>query len=433
MLSASEELYANESGILPDGAFRPVSIKLTKPQLAVAVSNARFRINVAGRRSGKTYTSKVLLFASANNNKRTRNWYVAPTYRMAKQIMWQEMKDLVMNSGRAGGLPNETDLSITLKNGSIISLRGADNPDSLRGVGIDFLVLDEVQDINKETWEAVLAPALADRNGKALLQGTPKGYNWFYDLWNDAHDDKDWSTHKSTTLAAGIVPQEEINRYKRTMDERLFRQEFEASFETLAGRVYQQFNRDVNVTSELNDNGGDLLIGMDFNVNPMCACVAIRAGNQLHVIDEVVLADANTEIMAQAINNRFNNRQITIYPDPSGRARRTSAPVGQTDFTILENYGYTVVAPRQAPLVIDRINEVNALIQTANGEINLYIHPRCSQTIKSLEGLTFKDGTNMPDKSTGLDHMADALGYLIHSEFPLNADVVGVGRLRGYY
>ena len=188
MYSAYEEYEAQNNGKPLEGAPRPIEIKLTIPQRNVALSNKRFRINVAGRRSGKSYLSKFLIFQYANNNKYSKCWYVAPTYRMAKQIMWGEIKDLILNSGRSGSLPNETDMSITLKNGSLIALRGADNPDSLRGVGLDFLVMDEVQDISQQTWEAVLAPALADKNGKALLCGTPKGYNWFYDLWVNAHE-----------------------------------------------------------------------------------------------------------------------------------------------------------------------------------------------------------------------------------------------------
>lgn len=433
MYSAYEEYEAQINGKPLEGAPKPIEIKLTTPQRKVALCDKRFRINVAGRRSGKSYLSKFLIFQYANNNKFSKCWYVAPTYRMAKQIMWGEIKDLILNSGRSGSLPNETDMSITLKNGSLIALRGADNPDSLRGVGLDFLVMDEVQDISQQTWEAVLAPALADKNGKALLCGTPKGYNWFYDLWVNAHEDDQWECFRSTTIESGIVSQEEINRQKRTMDERLFRQEFEASFETLAGRVYQYFTREIHTDDMIVDNGSEILVGMDFNVNPMCCCYAQRVGDQLHIFDEEVIPNANTEIMARQIDHKYRNRTVTIYPDPSGKSRRTSAPVGQTDFTILETYGYQVIAPSSAPPVIDRINEVNALLENAEGIARLYINPKCTQLIKSLEGLTFKEGTNMPDKNLGLDHMADALGYMVHSEFPLNPDVVGVGRIKGYY
>ena len=393
MLNAYDEMLMEDRGISPASAERPIVINLTPPQSRVYQSKARFIVNVAGRRSGKTYLARTKLMEKASAKRGARVWYVAPTYRMAKQIMWQDIKELVIDSQRMRGTPNETDLSIHLLNGSTIALRGADNPDSLRGVGIDYLVLDEAQDMSQQVWEAVLAPALADRQGEAMFSGTPKG----------------------------------------TMDVRLFRQEFEASFETLAGRVYQPFIREDHATPEVADHGGEVLVGMDFNVNPMCACSAFKVAGQLHITDEIVLPDANTETMARALDQRLAGRQVIIYPDPAGRQRRTSAALGHTDLSILEGYGFTVIAPKRAPLVVDRINEVNAMWENSAGEARMFVHPRCKQLIKSMEGLTYKEGTNQPDKSAGLDHMADALGYLVHGTFPINSEVVGAVRVSGYY
>jgi len=433
MLSAYDEMMAEEAGQVLHSEERPIQITLTPPQSRVFTSKSRYVVNVAGRRSGKTHLARTKLFAEASNNRNQRCWYVAPTYRMAKQIMWQEMKDLVLTSKRNASPPNETDLSIQLINGTTIALRGADNPDSLRGVGIDYLVLDEVQDMSQQTWEAVLSPALADRQGKAMFCGTPKGYNWFYDLWQEGHTDDEWSCFRSTTLDAGIVPAEEIEKQRRTMDHRLFRQEFEASFETLAGRVHQPFMREIHVSDEVAEDVGQIVVGMDFNVNPMCACFGYVVAGQLHIFGEAVLSDANTELMARKISELFDGKHVAVYPDPAGRQRRTSAAIGQTDLSILESYGFEVIAPRRAPLVVDRINEVNAMLENSKDEARLFIHPRCKQLIKSLEGLTYKDGTNQPDKSAGLDHMADALGYLVHGTFPINNEIVGAVRVRGYY
>ena len=433
MLSAYDEMVAEESGQSVYHKERPIEIVLTKPQSRVFNSTSRYVVNVAGRRSGKTHLARTKLFTEASNAPHQRCWYVAPTYRMAKQIMWQDMKELVLTSRRNSGPPNETDLSIPLINGTTIALRGADNPDSLRGVGIDYLVLDEVQDMSEETWQAVLKPALADRRGRAMFCGTPKGYNWFYDLWQEGHTDNEWSCFRSTTVEAGIVPSDEIEKQRRTMDPRLFRQEFEASFETLAGRVHQAFQREIHVTDEVVDDVKHVFVGMDFNVNPMCACFGYVAGDQLHIFGEAVLADANTELMARKLSEVFSGRHVSVYPDPAGRQRRTSAALGQTDLSILESYGFEVIAPRRAPAVVDRINEVNAMLENSQEEARLFIHPRCKQLIKSLEGLTYKDGTNQPDKLSGLDHMADALGYLVHGTFPISTEIVGAVRVRGYY
>lgn len=437
MLSAADELLEWENGgrqEMPANDEAPrLSVKLNKPQSRVFNSTKRFRMNVAGRRSGKTFLANILLTSKALEKANQRVWYVAPTYRMAKQIIWMEIKQLVLGLGYAAGKPNESDLSIPLLNGSQISLRGADNGDSLRGVGLDFVVADEAQDMDADTWYAVLLPALADRKGGAVLCGTPKGFNWFYELYNYAEQHPDWQTFHSTTLDGGLVPSDELAQARELMDERLFRQEFEASFETLGNRVYSQFDRRDNVDDEIADYGYDLMVGMDFNVNPMSAVIGQKVADELHIIDEIELSDANTELMCTAIAERYGHRNVIVCPDPAGRARKTSAAVGQTDFTIIQQFGFQLSAPKVAPSVVDRINEVNSLCCNANGRVRLLVHPRCTSTIKALEGQTYRSGTNMPDKSGGLDHMADALGYLVHDQFPLTNVVSGAVKLRGYF
>jgi hypothetical protein len=350
---------------------------------------------------------------------------------MARQIMWKDLKNHVPQHEIQK--KDETDLRIELINGSIIALRGADNPDSLRGVGLDFLVIDEIQDVNPETWTAVLRPALADKNGRAVFCGTPKGYNWFYDLFSGANEQPDWEAFRFRTIEGGRVAPSEIEAAKRSMDIRLFRQEFEASFETQGGRVYHAFERSFNL-ADCEDTGGTLHIGMDFNINPMSAVVCVEAGNEIWAIDEISIPDANTDLMAQEIKGRYNGRHIVVYPDPSGKARKTSAAVGQTDFSILEGYGFDVVASNKAPPIVDRINEVNAMLCNSDGERRLFIDQRCKNLIKSLEGLIYKEGSSMPDKTSGLDHMADAVGYLIHEMHPIDGNqAVGPIKIANYF
>ena len=317
---------------------------------------------------------------------------------------------------------NESDLSLELINGSTAALRGADNYDSLRGVGLDFLVMDEFADMHPDAWHEVLRPMLADRQGRALWIGTPKGYNHFYDLFRYAQDTEGWAAYQYTTADGARVSDDEIEVAMRDMGEREFRQEFLATFEALAGRVYSNFDHVENV-SDVTDNGGTLLIGMDFNVDPMSAVISVKAADQLHLIDEIMLKDSNTELMAEEIKQRYPKRSIVVYPDPSGRARKTSAPVGRTDFAILSNAGFEVRAPRNAPPVIDRINTVQAALKTADDKRRLFVNPRCTNLIRSLDGLTYIDGSHQPDKSSGLDHIADAIGYLVMGELPLRRHI----------
>ncbi len=395
-----------------------IRFRMSKPQSRVFGSRARFRALNAGRRFGKTHLAALELMASAVNRKGSINWYVAPTYRQAEQIAWAKLKSMIPAAYIAA--KNESDLSIVLRNRSIIALRGADNPDSLRGPGLDFVVLDEAAFQKHEAWAEVLRPALSDRLGRALFISTPCGYNWFYDLYCAAKGRDDWAAFQFTTLEGGNVPTSEVESARSELDERTFRQEYEASFEALAGRVYYAYDREQNARPVADDGKSPVLVGMDFNVNPMSAVFALRAGDQLHFFGEHLIPNGNTEDMAKAIRARFPGRQIRVYPDPTGNARKTSAPVGQTDFTILRAAGLNVLAPQHPYPVADKINTVNSAMKTASGIRRVFVDPvKCPNLAKSWDGLTYREGTSEPDKSLGLDHVTDAAAYLILWELPL--------------
>ena len=159
------------------------------------------------------------------------------------------------------------------------------------------------------------------------------------------------------------------------------------------------------------------------------AVIAVRAGDECHVLDALEVPSSNTEEVAAEYRARFPGRRIIVCPDPSGRARKSSAPVGQTDFTILERAGFEVRAPNAAPPVVDRVNNVQAMLCSADGRRRVKVHPRAHTLIRSLDGLTYKEGTSQPDKTLGLDHLPDALGYLLWQEFNVlarrNVPVVG--------
>jgi phage terminase large subunit len=157
---------------------------------------------------------------------------------------------------------------------------------------------------------------------------------------------------------------------------------------------------------------------MDFNVDNNSAAIAVRAGNILHCIDEIHLRGSNTDEMVNEIKTRYPNSQITVYPDPAGAQRKTSAG-GRTDHTILRAAGFSVKAPHGHNAVRDGINAVNAKLRSSSGEISLFVDPRCKYTIESFEKFTYKEGSSQPDKDSGYDHMADALRYLVDYLFPI--------------
>jgi hypothetical protein len=290
---------------------------------------------------------------------------------------------------------------------------------------LDVIVLDEYAQMGPEVWEAVVRPMLSDRKGRALFIGTPAGHNAFYDLYVAAGCKNGWGRFHFPTHDGGYVSPEELEVIRCETDARVFRQEYEASFETLQGRVYHEFCRESNVTDVAMIPGAPLLIGMDFNINPMSAVVAQKAGDQCHVIDEIVLPNSNTQEMMQEINRRYPSRNGFVHPDPSGSARKTSAPVGQNDFALIRQAGWPVKPPQFGP-VVDRITNVNAMLCNANGQRRLLIDRKCQQLIRGLDTLTYKKGSKVPDKSGGQDHITDALGYLIVAAFPMVRSVLRV-------
>lgn len=394
---------------------------LSPAQRLIADAPFRFRVAVCGRRFGKTHLAirELAKYASKPDQK---CWYVAPTYRMAKQIVWKKLKKKLISINWVKKV-NEQDLTLELVNGSEISLRGADNYDSLRGVGLAFVCVDEAADIDPEAWYEVLRPTLSDTGGHALFLGTPKGMNWFKELYDLHTVRNNWISFQFTTLDGGRVPEEEILQARQDLDARTFSQEFLATFENFSGIVAYAFGQHNIKPAEPVAPTEPLTLGCDFNFLPMSCVVMRRTANGLHCLDEIVIPNSNTNELVDEIRNRYPRNPITIYPDPAGVQRKTSAN-GNTDIKILENAGFQVRYHRQHPLVKDRINAANSLFHLRDdATTRFYIDAGCKTTIKSLQQFCYREGTQIPDKDSGWDHQFDALTYAIQYLYPIKKDV----------
>jgi len=390
---------------------------LTDPQRAVINCNKRFRVLISGRRFGKTFLAiqEMAKFARFPNQ---RVWYVSPSYRQSKTICWDMLKEMMLRHRWVKRI-NESDLSLLLKNNTLISLKGADNDQSLRGVGLNFIVLDEFADIKPQAWYEVLRPTLSDTLGHALFCSSPKGFNFAYDLYSK--QDPEWQSFKYTTLEGGQVFESEIEQAKNDLDERTFQQEYLATFVNYAGIIYYNFDRDKNIIDSYKHKFNTIHIGQDFNIDPMAGVVSVIENDKIYIIDEIQIWSSNTNEMIDEIKNRYPNKKIIIYPDPSSKARKTSAG-GITDLALLKNAGFEVRARNKAPLVRDRINSVNSKFKNAKGVNSLYVLKSCKNVIKSIERQIYKEGTNVPDKDSGFDHFNDALGYMVEYNFPVKRD-----------
>mgnify|MGYP003641875337 FL=1 len=236
-----------------------LDIQLLPWQQEVWADDTRFKIVAAGRRTGKSRLAAWLLIVNALQTERGQVFYVAPTQGQARDIMWQTLLELG-NPVITGSHINN--LQIKLVNGATISLKGADRPETMRGVSLKFLVLDEYADMKPDVFEQILRPALADQKGCAMFIGTPMGRNHFYELYKyaDLGDDETYKAWHFTSYDNPILDPNEIDTAKKSMSSYAFRQEFMASFEA---RGSEMFKEDWVKFDEEGIDEGDYYIAID--------------------------------------------------------------------------------------------------------------------------------------------------------------------------
>jgi hypothetical protein len=339
---------------------------------------------------------------------------------MAKSIVWDQFKTKLKQL-RWIEQTNEAELTMRLKSGSKIYLKGAENKDALRGVGLDFLVMDEFQDLDNELWTAVLRPTLSDKKGKALFLGTPRGVGSFsHDMYSMAQSTDDWEAFTYKTVEGGQVEETEIEEAKRDLDTKTFEQEYLATFNTYSGMVYYNFDRAKNVVPCNGLDTKEIHCGIDFNIDPMSVAISVIVNNKIYFIDEINMTGSNTDQVCDELRRRYPNSRIIMYPDAAGRQRKTSAG-GRTDISILQNAGFRINVKMANPPIRDRVNAVNSKLENSKGERSLFVDPKCKQIIKSLESMTYKPNTSVIHNDDNT-HMADAVGYLVDFLYPLRTN-----------
>ena len=222
-----------------------LDFQLHEAQLEIFKAKERFKIVAAGRRFGKSYLSAIMLLLEALKNENEegtslenkRVFYIAPTFDQGKRIMW----DLIKSLGKEviqSTLENQA--IVTLLNGRKIEIKGADRPETLRGVGLSYVVLDEYAFMKPEVWEQIIRPTLTDVKGHALFIGTPDGKNHFYDLFVAADKDDEWKSFSYTSMDNPTLDPKEILAAKRTLTSTNFKQEYEASFSAGGGILFKE-------------------------------------------------------------------------------------------------------------------------------------------------------------------------------------------------
>jgi len=402
---------------------------LSKPQQLIAECPIRFRVVVAGRRGGKTFLSmrELCRFASQPNSV---VWYLTNSRQQAKSLVWDKLKKK-LRTLRWIKDTNESELTISLVNGSKICLKSAEQGDNLRGESLNFICIDEFADIDLDIiWSQIIRASLSDKKGHALFIGTPKaGNQTARDLYDNYLTKKGWMSFTYSTIEGGFVDEEEIEQAKQDLSPKVFAQEYLASWEQFAGVIMYEFGEH-NISEVAKPNPHEpLVVGLDFNVTPLCAQVGRNTRNGIEIFDEIILENSNTNEFCDELRNRYPTNPITVFPDPAGQQRKTSAN-GNTDIKILEMAGFTTRYHRSHPLVKDRINSCNSLFfKREDNTTKFKIDPKCKHTIKSLKNWTYKEGSMIPEKD-GWDHACDSLGYLIEFLYPIQKPQVKVAPQR---
>ena len=401
-------------------------------QYDVFMDESRYKVVAAGRRTGKSHLACVMAINHCTLEGNRRVLMVGPTYGQAREAFWTTLKSIVHRDW-LDGLPREADLELRFINGSKISLKGSDRPDTLRGISPSptMIICDEFAFFKQNVWEEVIMPQGADpvRKASFFIISTPKGVgNTFHELWERGQDQEfpDWKSWQFAAAQVRPDMKEEIVLARNTLDPRTFSQEYEASFLNTGNAVFT-FDRTVHVRKDLEPflPGEAIHIALDFNVAIMAASAFAMRGDQLHCLSEF-MGDANTEEFCKSVKERYPNRKIVIYPDPSGSARKSSAATGITDFSILRSAGFTVRSRNSHPSIKDSVNAVNRLLLDANDNTRIFFDHLCTNTIRSMEGTQWKEVNNSSDldsatidKGAGVEHHSDGVRYICEYLFPV--------------
>jgi len=398
----------------------PAEELLKDNQRTIFKSDARFKVAGCGRRFGKSYLATYLLIDKAIFDGKGGNYFfVAPTFAQARQILWEILKNFTRDNGFARNI-NESRLEVTLLNGSRIFLKGADRPDTMRGVSLSGVVIDEFATIRdpENVWQQVLRPALSDQKGWALFISSPAGRNYFYDLYNEAKVRDGWESWQFTTLDGGYVDDEEIASAMHDLDERSFRQEYLASFESFDGLVVPDYDRALNNTEEEINETDTLICSFDFNINKNPLCIHLKRGDELHLVD-LIYGSFNTTEAMEALEAKYPNHKKIFHTDASGSANKSSAG-GQTDITIITGYGYRVFNLNKNPSILDRVNSFNSMIKAVDGTRRYFVSNKLKRAMETLEKHTFAEN-GLPDKTHEFfDDIFDSMSYCAWHYAPMS-------------
>ncbi len=403
-------------------------------QLNLVNDDIRFKVIPAGRRSGKTERFKRYLVREALRNPSMPYFAGAPTRDQAKRIFWEDLKLLSFVSTH-GRRPSETELKIFFPNQASITIIGFDKPARFEGQWWAGGGVDETGDLKDGAWENHISPALdtfdptrPDYKAWCWLFGVPEGLNHYYDLFQYAEsaNDPEWKGY--TWHSADILPPDTIAAAKRRMSAKQFKQEYEASFETATGKIYDDYSKE-NHTDAIIQPHEKLCWTHDQNYTPLSSAVGVIRGDSLYLCDEIVLTSAVSRQSALEFVEKYRehkNKDVDIFGDPAGRAGEKHGHA--SDYTeledVLRDYGWKFtrkVKPKH-PAIKDRQNSVRARICSADGNRRLFVNPAkapwCDKGLSTVQ--LMKGSSYQEDEKNQYQHITTAIGYQSDYLWPVN-------------
>lgn len=393
--------------------------------------NGRFAAVVAGRQSGKTelcLRKLVMQLPIIKPYPDPLYFFLYPTYQQAKQKIWDRTLRLIPKNWILKNGINIQDMTIRTIFGSKLTIAGADKPHRLEGSPADWIMVDESADQRPNLYGVSLRPMLGIRNGACWRLGVPKragiGRMEYREFFNKGLKGEDgirsfyWKTSE-------IWSKEEIEAAKKQSTELDFKEQYEAEWIDQGSTVYYAFGDD-NVRDDIYyDPTQEIVVGCDFNVNPMCWVLSHYRDGKLFVFDEMFIRDANTQDTLDKLFSKYRDHLAgwRFYGDASSRARKTSAL--RSDYLIIKNdarFGQKKVNfPRRNPHVRDRVACVNKALKNASGDVHLLINYTCKKLINDLTCVQYEEGTSEIEDYHGTDigHMVDAFGYIVHQLMPI--------------
>jgi len=383
-------------------------------QEALHADRRRFTVIVAHRRFGKTVfaVAELLMRALDNPRRAPRYAYVAPFYRQAKAVVWDYLRHY--GSRIEGARFHEGELRCDLPNGARISLYGADDPDSLRGLYLDGVVLDEYAQMDPRAWSEVIRPALADRQGWAIFIGTPQGRNGFWQLYERAKNAADWRAVLHRASASGILPAAELAAAQAAMSEAEYAQEFECSFDAAIrgayyGAAIAAAEAEGRVGRVACEPALPVHTAWDLGVGDATAIWFFqRVGREIRVIDYYESSGAGLDHYARILQQRGYAYGEHLLPHD---ARVQEMGSGKTRVETLQGLG---IRPRVLPAsrLEDGIDQVRLLLPRCWFDAG-----KCARGLEALRHYRSEwDGRRQDFRARPLhdwsSHAADAFRYL---------------------